>query len=82
MTGGRFSSYDRSYIFYNATNGWQTTSELLSIENNPEEGSLQRASKGDIAAECYSPNIEANHPEPPWFHWHAGSGHSEYQVQH
>ena len=37
ITEGRFSSYDGSYIFYDATDSWQTTRELLSIENNPRE---------------------------------------------
>jgi len=78
MSRARFSSYDGSYIFYDATNGWQTSYEPISNSINPEEGSLQTENKGDATVKCYSPNIKANHPGPPWFRWHAGSGHPGY----
>jgi hypothetical protein len=81
-TKGGFSSYDSSYIFYDATNGWQTAREPLFIDSNPRESSLQRGNEGNVAAEGSSPNVGANHPGLLWFHWHAGSGHPGYQVQH
>jgi hypothetical protein len=76
------SSYDNLYIFYDATEGWQTSREPLPYHTNSREGSFQRGSEGDVPVECPSLNFEANHPGPPWFRWHASSGHSGYRVQH
>jgi hypothetical protein len=76
------SSYNSSYIFYDTTEGWQTSQEPLPYQTHSREGSLQRESERDIPVKCSSSNFEANHPGLPWFRWHASSGHSGYQVQH